>query len=54
MNTRNNARLTPKGREQMVRSVVERGLSNAAAVSTDMPETWPELGQARVRDGILD
>jgi transposase InsO family protein len=31
MNTHNNARLTPKGREEMVRSVVEHGLSKAAA-----------------------
>ena len=31
MDTHNNARLTPKGREQMVRAVVEQGLSNAAA-----------------------
>jgi transposase InsO family protein len=31
MNSHNNARLTPKGREAMVRAVVERGLSKAAA-----------------------
>ena len=31
MNTHNNARLTPKGREDMVRSVVDHGLSKAAA-----------------------
>lgn len=30
MNSHNNARLTPRGREQMVRAVVENGLSNAA------------------------
>lgn len=30
MNTHNNARLTPRGREQMVRAVVENGLPNAA------------------------
>ena len=31
MNTHNNARLTPKGREEMVRAVVDQGLSTAAA-----------------------
>ncbi len=31
MNVHNNARLTPKGREAMVRTVIERGLSLAAA-----------------------
>ena len=31
MNTHNNARLTPKGREDMVRAVVDRGLSKAEA-----------------------
>ena len=31
MDTHNNARLTPKGREEMVRAVVEGGLSKAAA-----------------------
>ena len=31
MNTHNNARLTPKGREDMVRAVVDHGLSKAAA-----------------------
>ena len=31
MDTHKNARLTPKGREEMVRSVVDGGLSQAAA-----------------------
>jgi transposase InsO family protein len=31
MNTHNNARLTPKGREDMVRAVVDHGLAKAAA-----------------------
>ena len=31
MNIHNNARLTPKGREDMVRAVVDHGLSKAAA-----------------------
>jgi transposase-like protein len=31
MDTHNNARLTPKGREEMVRAVVDRGMSKAAA-----------------------
>jgi transposase-like protein len=31
MDTHKNARLTPKGREEMVRAVVDRGMSNATA-----------------------
>src|ERR1700741_769192 len=31
MDTHKNARLTPKGREEMVRAVVDRGMSKAAA-----------------------
>ena len=31
MNTHNNARLTPKGREDMIRAVVDRGLTKSAA-----------------------
>ena len=31
MDTHKNAHLTPKGREEMVRAVVDRGLANAAA-----------------------
>ena len=31
MNVHKNARLTPKGREAMVRAVVDRGLDKAAA-----------------------
>jgi len=31
MDTHKNARLTPKGREEMVRAVVDRGMSNGAA-----------------------
>jgi hypothetical protein len=31
MDTHKNARLTPKGREEMVRAVVDRGMSSAAA-----------------------
>src|SRR4051794_14083726 len=31
MDTHKNARLAPKGREEMVRSVVDRGMSKAAA-----------------------
>ena len=33
MDTHKNARLTPKGREEMVRAVVDRGMSNAAAAA---------------------
>ena len=31
MDTHKNARLTPKGREEMVRAVVDRGMSKAAS-----------------------
>ena len=31
MDTHKNARLTPKGREEMVRAVVDRGITKAAA-----------------------
>jgi len=31
MDTHKNARLTPKGREEMVRAVVDRGMTKAAA-----------------------
>jgi hypothetical protein len=34
MNTHDNARRTPKGRDDMVRAVVDHGLSKAAAART--------------------
>jgi hypothetical protein len=37
MDTHNNARLTPTGREHMVRAVVESGLSKAEAASAPPP-----------------
>ena len=33
MDTHKNARLTPKGREEMVRAVVDRGMSKAVAAA---------------------
>jgi hypothetical protein len=38
MDTHKNACLTPKGREEMVRAVVEGGLSKAAAARRDCQE----------------
>ena len=35
MDTHKNARLTPKGREEMVRAVVDRGMSNAEAARAE-------------------
>ena len=32
MDSHENARLTPKGREEMVRAVVDKGLTKAAAL----------------------
>lgn len=39
MDTHNNARLTPRGREEMVRAVVDRGLSKAEA-ARQFNTTW--------------
>ena len=57
MNTHKNARLTPKGREEMVRAVVERGLSKAAAARqfNTTPKTvakWVARFKARRRRGL--
>jgi transposase-like protein len=45
MDTHKNARLTPKGREEMVRAIVDRGMSNAAAARqfNTTPKTVAEL-----------
>jgi len=59
MDTHKNARLTPKGREQMVRAVVDGGLSNAAAARHyhTSPKTvakWVERFRADGVDGLRD
>jgi transposase InsO family protein len=59
MNTHNNARLTPKGREEMVRSVVEHGLSKAAAARrfNTTPKTvakWVDRFTAHGLEGLRD
>ena len=59
MDTHKNAPLTPKGREVMVRSVVEGGLSKAAAarqfnVSAKTVAKWLERFCAEGSDGLRD
>jgi len=59
MDTHKNAPLTPKGREAMVRSVVEGGLSKAAAAGqfNTTPKTvakWVERFRAEGADGLRD
>ncbi|HEX3161845.1 MAG TPA: IS481 family transposase [Pseudolabrys sp.] len=59
MNTHKNAALTPKGREAMVRSVVERGLSKADAARqfNTTPKTvakWVDRFRAEGADGLRD
>jgi transposase InsO family protein len=59
MDTHKNASLTPKGREQMVRSVVEGGLSQAAAarqfhISAKTVGKWVERFRAEGPDGLRD
>lgn len=59
MDTHKNARLTPKGREQMVRAVVDHGMSKAAAARqfNTTPKTvakWVERFQAEGVDGLRD
>ena len=59
MNTHNNARLTPKGREDMVRAVVDRGLSKAAAArqfntTTKTVAKWVARFKAEGVDGLRD
>ncbi len=59
MNIHKNAPLTPKGREAMVRSVVEGGLSKAAAAHqfNTTPKTvakWVERFRAEGVDGLRD
>jgi transposase InsO family protein len=59
MDTHNNARLTPKGREQMVRAVLDQGLSKAAAArefhtSAKTVAKWVERFRAHGVDGLCD
>jgi transposase InsO family protein len=59
MDTHKNARLTPKGREQMVRAVVDCGLSKAATARQycTTPKTvakWVERFRAEGVDGLRD
>jgi transposase len=59
MDVHKNAPLTPKGREAMVRSVVEDGLSKAAAARqfNTTPKTvakWVERFRAEGVDGLRD
>jgi len=59
MNSHKNAPLTPKGREAMVRSVVERGLSKADAARqfNTTPKTvakWVDRFRAEGVDGLRD
>jgi transposase InsO family protein len=59
MDTHQNARLTPKGREEMVRTVIEGGLSKAAAARkyNTTPKTvgkWVDRFHAQGVDGLRD
>jgi transposase InsO family protein len=59
MNTHNNARLTPKGREEMVRAVVDHGLSKAEAARrfNTTPKTvakWVDRFRAEGVVGLRD
>jgi transposase len=59
MDTHNNARLTPKGREDMVRAVVDQGLSKAAAArkfntSAKTVDKWVKRFRAHGVEGLLD
>jgi len=57
MDIHKNASLTPKGREAMVRSVVEAGLSKAVAARHTTPKTvakWVDRFRAEGVDGLRD
>lgn len=59
MNTHNNARLTPKGRGEMVRAVLEHGLSKAAAAhrfntTTKTVAKWVDRYKAQGVEGLRD
>jgi transposase InsO family protein len=59
MDTHKNARLTPKGREEMVRAVVERGMTQAAAArqfntTAKTVGKWVERFRKEGVDGLRD
>jgi transposase InsO family protein len=59
MDTHKNARLTPKGREAMVRAVVDCGLTQAAAArqfntTSKTVDKWVERFRAEGMDGLQD
>lgn len=59
MDTHKNARLTPKGREEMVRAVVDRGMSKVAATrqfntTTKTVGKWADRFRAEGVDGLRD
>src|SRR5258708_39184424 len=59
MDTHKNARLTPKGREEMVRAVVDGGLNGAAAArkyntTAKTVAKWVERFRADGVDGLRD
>ena len=59
MDTHKNARLTPKGREEMVRSVVDGGLSYAAAArkfntTSKTVGKWVKRFRAKGVEGLRD
>jgi transposase-like protein len=59
MDTHQNAPLTPKGREAMVRSVIERGLTKAAAalqfnVTAKTVAKWVKRFRVGGVDGLRD
>ena len=59
MDTHRNARLTPKGREEMVRAVVDRGMSKAAAArqfntTPKIVGKWVGRFSAEGVDGLRD
>ena len=59
MNTHNNARLTPKGREEMVRAVVDHSLSKAAAArrfntTSKTVAKWVDRFNAQGLEGLRD
>src|SRR5262245_8487345 len=59
MDTHQNARLTPKGREQMVRTVVDHGLTKAAAArqfntTSKTVAKWVDRFKTLGVDGLRD
>src|ERR1700758_2503662 len=59
MDTHKNARLTPKGREEMVRAVVDRGMTKAAAArqfntTQKTVGKWVERYRAEGVEGLCD